>query len=734
MADASPDKLRFRPKARIIRTIGDQLISGPEAAVIELVKNAYDADAHRVVVKFYPPLVRGAGRITVKDDGHGMTLADIQEKWMEPATSSKLHTRRSPKLGRVMMGSKGIGRFAAAKLGARLGLNSITDREGERREVLIPEIDWSIFNGDTYLADIAIDYFTQDADQPTGTELEITELSEDWAEPKMERLLLELRKLVSPLQNKGVDDHFDIFLDLSECTIETAGFDGASVVGNPEEDFDQADPLRLYRVLPVPLMTSCDYEVVGSFDQAGKFTGSFENRRAGSGSEAFTLDIPLHDEEEPCGPVGVRLFLFDREAEAIRSNLRDAGLGDMTAAKARQILDSITGIAIYREGFRVRPYGDADNDWLTLDKERVNDPSLRIGHNQVAGYVTVAGPEISHLEERSSREGFESNGAFRRLTRLIEQLLRREVEPRRYQFREKAGLSRGRSTTFEQIRKATDLSSVRSFTASLAPEEREKAEAAIDKQAHLISDRIADLEDRQRKLEAASSLGAIISEIVHEGMQPAAYVASTTNRLRRFYPDLLGIRGTLFDKAKEEFDSKLPHLAEQGVKLVDLFNNLQPLTAGKRQEAAPFNVANVLLSSRAIFEQSDVLIDVENPDKVMDIFGHPTDLSTALVNLIKNSIHWVRDARVENPRILLKVNGKPGEAIISVEDNGPGIRTEFMTSVFDVGFSLRTGGTGLGLNIAREALNRSNATLELDTEFEGGTRFIIRFPREGSGS
>ncbi|WP_368731147.1 ATP-binding protein, partial [Pseudomonas sp. GW531-E2] len=83
---------------------------------MELVKNAYDADAHRVVVKFYPPLVRGAGRITVSDDGHGMTLADIQEKWMEPATSSKLTTRRSPELKRVMMGSKGIGRFAAAKL------------------------------------------------------------------------------------------------------------------------------------------------------------------------------------------------------------------------------------------------------------------------------------------------------------------------------------------------------------------------------------------------------------------------------------------------------------------------------------------------------------------------------------------------------------------------------------------------------------------------------------------
>src|SRR3546814_16396460 len=82
-------KIQFRPRARIIRTIGYQLISGPEAAVIELVKNSYDADASYVVIKFQPPLVEGDGRIVVKDDGHGMTVDDIQEKWMEPATRSE---------------------------------------------------------------------------------------------------------------------------------------------------------------------------------------------------------------------------------------------------------------------------------------------------------------------------------------------------------------------------------------------------------------------------------------------------------------------------------------------------------------------------------------------------------------------------------------------------------------------------------------------------------------------
>src|ERR1700739_3242388 len=109
MVTSEEQKLRFRPRARIIRTIGDQLISGPEAAVIELVKNAYDADASFVSIKFKPPLEVGKGRIIVVDDGIGMTLSDIEHKWMEPATASKSTARLSPIRGRKVMGSKGIG-------------------------------------------------------------------------------------------------------------------------------------------------------------------------------------------------------------------------------------------------------------------------------------------------------------------------------------------------------------------------------------------------------------------------------------------------------------------------------------------------------------------------------------------------------------------------------------------------------------------------------------------------
>ena len=267
-----------------------------------------------------------------------MTLSDIQDKWMEPATTSKVGSRRSPGRNRVMMGYKGIGRFAAAKLGGRMDrIPRVTGKVNGSR-FFIPELDWSIFNGDTYLSDIAIDFYTESASGPTGTLLEISDLNEAWNEPKLNRLLLELRRLISPLQQQDGDDSFEIFLDLSQCTVATAGFDGCSLLGN-SDTADLTTPAGradAFRVQPFPLLTACDYEVVGAFDFEGSFTGTFQNRRPGSGPEPVSLEAPLIDEEEACGPFEVRLFLFDREAETIKNNMRAAGLGDLTAAKARR--------------------------------------------------------------------------------------------------------------------------------------------------------------------------------------------------------------------------------------------------------------------------------------------------------------------------------------------------------------------------------------------------------------
>lgn len=726
----SIQKLKFEPRARIIRTIGDQLISGPEAAVIELVKNAYDADASRVTIKFFPPLTSGSGRLTVQDDGHGMTLSDIQEKWMEPATSAKVRVRRSPKRHRTMMGSKGIGRFAAAKLGAKLMVRSVSDRLDPSEAIIVGEIDWSIFNEDTYLSDIEIDYLTQPTSDPTGTELEIRELNENWPAEKLERLLHELRRLISPLEASGRDDSFRIFLDLSACTRESVGFDGASLVEGVRSDEPSLEiDYEPFEVVPFPLLTVCDYEVSGRFAENGKFSGTMQLRRAGQPPQNIELMVPVDPDEIECGPVEVRFFIFDREADAIKSNMAEAGLGQLSATEARRILDNTTGIAVYRDGFRVRPYGDVEHDWLALDTRRVNDPTLRIGRNQIAGYLIIGGSGSENLIEKSSREGFEDNGAYRRLRRLALELLAQRVEAKRYDFRQKAGISRKRSTTHDEVRRLAELRKLRAFAERLPADERSEALGIIDEEAASLAERINDLEERHRLLEARSSLGAILAEVLHEGEPPVGYIVTTSKRLQRLWAELSS--QLHFDHpSAQEFPKKLAYLKQNGDRLASLFKALRPL-AGSRRNRQPdiFFPMEAIGQAADLFSAHSVEFVYENKAVDARVIGYPEDLATATVNLFKNSIYWLENSHAENPLIKISIKSTVDKVLVDIEDNGPGIPSEFVDHIFDVGFTLRDGGTGLGLNIAKEALSRSKASLVHDNEYEHGTRFTVILDR-----
>ncbi|TPI51221.1 MULTISPECIES: sensor histidine kinase [unclassified Mesorhizobium] len=727
---AAQTKLSFRPRARIIRTIGDQLISGPEAAVIELVKNSYDADASMVEVKFVPPLKSGGGRIIVSDDGHGMALEVISERWMEPATSSKLSQRRSPK-GRIMMGSKGIGRFAAAKLGRKMSLLSTVRAETKNREVLIPEIDWDEFSGDRYLSEVEIDYLSQETPRPTGTVIEIREFTEAWSEASTTRLLLELRRLVSPL-SPNEQESFKIYLDLSECTLATAEFDGKSLMETAfgESDGKSYKGKEAFRVRPYPLLTVSDYELSGHFNLDGGFDGFFTNKRAGLAPQAIILD-PIPDQEGGApGPFDVRLYLFDREAEAIKSNMRRSGLGELSAREARHILDEIAGVAIYRNGFRVRPYGDRESDWLLLDRRRVQDPSRHIGHNQVAGYVTLSDHENLALIERSSREGFEENTAFRRLQDLLIRLLTEVAEPRRQQFREQTGLSRKRTGSFTEARKQAELKRIRKeIIPLLAEKERAAAELILADEAAQLAQQIDQLEDRQRVLEAGSSLGAIVGEVLHEGSPLAAYMTEAAGALHSAIARLQVAKYS--EELKQGWASRTQKMEKTGNQLVALFRNLRPLAGGKRKHPEHFNPFPIIEATIDLFRSHHgVEFKVENPDKIHSVLGYRQDLSAALLNLVGNSIFWLEEHDVSAATILIKLRRSEDGIRLFVEDNGPGIPDEFVPSIFDVGFSLKPEGTGLGLNIAREALARSGAVLSYHPDFKQGAKFEILYPTE----
>ncbi|MCG2777247.1 MAG: ATP-binding protein, partial [Desulfobacterales bacterium] len=137
----------LRPRARILRTLGDELISSELVAIIELVKNAYDADATGVLIRFEGPLEKGRGRVDILDNGHGMSLETIRETWMEPATLYRRQQSLSEIYKRRVLGEKGIGRFAASRLADSLEV--LTRRIKSPKEVRV-FFDWGQFdNSDT---------------------------------------------------------------------------------------------------------------------------------------------------------------------------------------------------------------------------------------------------------------------------------------------------------------------------------------------------------------------------------------------------------------------------------------------------------------------------------------------------------------------------------------------------------------------------------------------------------
>ncbi len=144
--------LSLRPKARLLKTLGEELISSETVALIELVKNSYDADAKTVLIEFKGDVKTGEGSIAIYDDGHGMDLQVIRDSWMVIASPAKQMSKLSRSGKRRVLGEKGIGRFATSRLARELEL--ITRIPGGEKESYA-FFYWSQFdNNDAFLDEI----------------------------------------------------------------------------------------------------------------------------------------------------------------------------------------------------------------------------------------------------------------------------------------------------------------------------------------------------------------------------------------------------------------------------------------------------------------------------------------------------------------------------------------------------------------------------------------------------
>jgi hypothetical protein len=388
----------FRPRARLVGVLGEQLISDPAVGLIELVKNAYDADATEVTVELRSPQDPTRGSVVVVDNGWGMTLQDVESKWLSPAVDHKERGKhrgeRSPR-GRLPIGEKGVGRFAVHHLGRRLRL--ITRSSGENEIVL--EIDWDRFDAsDVFLDGLTLKAVEREPDTfrdgATGTRLEITGLRAGWSDTLLRKIHRTLRRLQSPLREEALD--FRIRLVCPDFP-EFENIDPTDILERAHYEF---------RAVVQP-DGACDYEYIC------RHPAVTPRSRSGTDDLIPVSAQDLAERPPECGPFWLNLYVWDRSSNYLQAS-----------GVSRHELDAHCGVSLFRDSLRVLPYGEPGDDWLYLDQERIQAPAERIGNNQVIGLVLVDQSTNLQLRDKTNREGLIETQAFQDLRTLVRAAIR----------------------------------------------------------------------------------------------------------------------------------------------------------------------------------------------------------------------------------------------------------------------------------------------------------------------
>jgi signal transduction histidine kinase len=408
--------LHFRPAARLQYLLSEQLVSDPNVAVLEFVKNAYDADASDVFVEFDLHDDLGKSSLIIADDGSGMDAESFEQNWMHPGYSEKIDAAPTSKK-RIPVGEKGLGRLAAGRLGETL---DVYTRRTPSDPWFHAFFRWEDFNDQVKLLDeipIAWDLVSEPPvkNLDVGTVVHIKSLSLRWdrrppgrrakgrAVTRIGRLRQDLEVLLLPLTAGGQD--FTIQLRHNSELPEDAK-------GRLIEEPEDWDPDEVFEEEPGIVEPSTfellDYEYEFELKRQGKGWRLIRTIRrspevaelAGEELESLSIingsDLPDDLDLASVGPVSGSFF-YAPEA----------------SAKAFKQLRVPTGVRIYRDGVRVDPYGDPGDDWLGASARK----AIRQGHaaiqpNSLYGAVTISRKDNPALKPLANREGFIGNAAL----------------------------------------------------------------------------------------------------------------------------------------------------------------------------------------------------------------------------------------------------------------------------------------------------------------------------------
>ena len=459
---------RFRTRARTVDMLGRQQIAGIPTAISELFKNAHDAYANVVEVDYYRP----EHLFILRDDGLGMTLDDFESKWLAIGTESKLSEVSEihsigQSLGfkqRQVLGEKGIGRLAIGAIGPQVLICTRALRPNGLSDTVVAFVNWSMYAlPGVDIEDIVVPMTTltnshlPDKDVVAAlvdrARSNITSLQKDFRvhNTHVEAILRELDGFtVDPLHLDGrlgepslqANGHGTFFyvspvspnlvLDIDANEADEAsplskmltGFSNTMIPNHQRpailaEFRDHKTPgitehLISERTFFTPEdFLGADHTIRGNFDSFGQFVGSVTLYR-GEPIDHVVPWMRSHGRQTSCGP-------FSIDIAYVQGNLRDSSLNSEDFAAIAKKLELFGGVYIYRDGIRILPYGNQDYDFLRIEERRNKSAGYYyFSYRRLFGAIGISQEHNSNLVEKSGREGFQENLAYREFKEILE--------------------------------------------------------------------------------------------------------------------------------------------------------------------------------------------------------------------------------------------------------------------------------------------------------------------------
>lgn len=791
-------KIPFSVSARTAKLIGQENFANADGAIVELVKNAYDADADTSIIIF-DNLTEDLSLYLI-DNGVGMTTSIIIDKWMMIGTDDKLQNHESDG-GRVKTGAKGIGRFALDRLGGASDMLTVAKENGEASDW---KVQWSDFeklgisinevgaeleqSTDTNIKDKLTELFGEytqineiieeiekkkNKDFNSGTILKISLLKDEWDEVAIKRLFDNLEVLIPPMEQPDFSVNLFSLKQLDEFgKVNSAYYDDYDYKISAKYLADKAGTIKVEvtrNELDVSKLGS-DYLEIFDYKPMKEFPYKLDTFK----KKTFELSMTIEDfpgfstfvDKELIAKIGEFDFTY-YFLKLTNQEPKKYPYLKISRANRKAWLNKFGGIKIFRDDFRVRPYGENGQDWLGLGKRQAESPGgpgqkmggFRIGPNQVAGTVNISRIANASFQDKSGREGIQENEVFELFKNILVELIALFEHDRNVVMFNLSELAKKRNKAEEAKRKAReeterilkekeerennangDTSSeddpIDSENVTNTEQEGSTETEEILAQANVIYEQELEEKDTEIKLlRSLASVGLIISSFAHEVKGLRSRLVPRTNYLLTELKKHI-TKEDLKSVNKQDNPLYMVQLIqEEDLKLKHWLDySLSALKKDKRTRTN-LNIGEYFEQFEAVWDkalkQRKIKLNLTGTKDSKNVFrAFEVDMDAIFNNLLSNSLNAFKERKGKYDRVI-NINWKNTTSHIEIEfsDNGSGLAKEYIDNpdrIFNFNETSKRDrkgniiGTGMGLYIVNLVIEDYNGSELEILNAEGG--------------